>query len=284
MPELIHITDPADQRVDAYRNQRDAWLRARHNPDAIREDGRDQGVGFDGGGFMVEGSLVLRQLVASRYRARSLLVLEHRLEAIENELALLPGQTPLYVVDRDTMDAICGFNVHRGVLCAAERGPPLCTRDVLARARTLVVLEDLTNHDNVGGIFRSLAALGGPDESGVLLSPRCCDPLYRKSIRVSMGWALRVPFAFAEDWPGTLDTLAERAWTTVALTPGEQAQDLRELGPIERPALLIGAEGPGLSDTALARAAVRARIPIDPGVDSLNAMVAAAIALHALKR
>lgn len=284
MPELIPISDAADERVDPYRDQRDAWLRARHNPAAASDDSQPEGVGFDGGGFMVEGRLVLRQLVASRFRAQSLLVLEHRLEAIEDELGALPEATPVYMVDRATMAQICGFDVHRGILCAAERGQPLCAQDVLARAQTLVVLEDLANHDNVGGIFRSLAALGGPDRSGVLLSPRCCDPLYRKAIRVSMGWALRVPFAFADDWPGVLDNLGDAGWTTVALTPGEGAVDLDTVGGIERPALLVGAEEPGLSDAALARASVRARIPIDPGVDSLNAMVAASIALHALKR
>lgn len=285
MPHRIDITDPNDPRVDAYRAQKDAWLRARH-----RETGTHAGdaasaatrTGYDGGLFMAEGGLVLRQLVESRFQPESLLVIEARLGSIKDELARIPESTPLYVVTREAMESICGFDMHRGVLCAARRGTDRTVQELLLGSRVLVVLEDLANHDNVGGIFRSAAALAGPDRVGVLLSPRCCDPLYRKAIRVSMGWALRVPFATVEDWPGGLSRLHEAGWATLAMTPGEGALPIGEVGPIEKPAILIGAEGPGLSDGTLALASRRVKIPIHPGVDSLNAMVSASIAIERL--
>jgi len=180
------------------------------------------------------------------------------------------------------MEQVCGFDMHRGILCAARRGTDRTVAEVMDAAEVLVVLEDLSNHDNVGGIFRSAAALGGPDRVGVLLSPRCCDPLYRKAIRVSMGWALRVPFATIDDWPSGLARLHEAGWKTLAMTPGEGSEPIGGLGKIDKPAILIGAEGPGLSDEALALASRRVSIPIHPAVDSLNATVAASIAIERL--
>lgn len=286
MPQRIDITDPNDPRVNAYRAQKDAWLRARH-----REAGQHAeagaaadatGTGYDGGLFMAEGGLVLRQLVESRFQPESLLVIEARLGSIEEELARIPDSTPLYVVSREVMGSICGFDMHRGILCAARRGTDRTVEELMREAQVLVVLEGLANHDNVGGIFRSAAALAGPDRVGVLLSPRCCDPLYRKAIRVSMGWALRVPFARVEDWPGGLSRLHEAGWTTLAMTPGEGAVPIGEVGRVIKPAILIGAEGPGLSDQTLALASRRVKIPIHPAVDSLNAMVSASIAIERL--
>src|SRR5262249_36257417 len=151
---------------------------------------------------------------------------------------------------------------------------------MLASVRLLVVLEDLANHDNVGGIFRAVGALGGIGTAAAILSPRCCDPLYRKAIRVSMGMALRVPSARLEPWPAGLSALQEAGFTLLALTPRSDATPIDVLAPIAKPALLLGAEGPGLSDAAMAMADRRVRIPIARGVDSLNVVVATGIALH----
>ncbi|MEX0876934.1 MAG: RNA methyltransferase, partial [Phycisphaerales bacterium] len=155
---------------------------------------------------------------------------------------------------------------------------PLALAD---RSRALIVLEDLSNHDNVGSVFRSAAALGGAGV-GVLLSRRCCDPLYRKALRVSMGHALSVPFAMADDLPALMGDLEAMGYTTIALTPDPGSMTLDDsLEPgIQKPALCLGAEGPGLSDALLAAARQRVKIPMAEGVDSLNIAVAAAICMH----
>jgi tRNA G18 (ribose-2'-O)-methylase SpoU len=155
---------------------------------------------------------------------------------------------------------------------------------LFVKKSVLLVLEDLANHDNMGGLFRSLAALAGPDRAGVVLSTRCCDPLYRKALRVSMGCALRVEWAVAAQWPAALEQIAAAGFEVLAMTPGKGAQSLGELevvrgGSEKRIALVLGAEGPGLSKGALDACARRVKIPIDPSVDSLNVGVAGAIAL-----
>jgi tRNA G18 (ribose-2'-O)-methylase SpoU len=215
-----------------------------------------------------------------------------RLDSLWPDLQALPAGTPIFTADQDLMNGIVGFNIHRGVLAAGERPADPDLDLILASSATLLILEDLANHDNVGGIFRATAALGGIAVLGsassagasVLLSPRCCDPLYRKAIRVSMGAALQVPFSRLTPWPATLEDLRSRDWTLVALTPDPAAIPIDQLPPIPRPALMLGAEGPGLTDSALAAAGIRVRIPISPAVDSLNVVTAAAIALHRLAR
>ncbi|MEZ6318578.1 MAG: RNA methyltransferase [Phycisphaerales bacterium] len=289
MPRIEPITDADDPRVDVYRAQTDAWLRAAHHPDA---GAGATGTGYTGGVFMAEGELVLGHLLASRYEPESVFLTARRLESLGPRLDALPAGVPVYVAERAVMAAVCGFDIHRGVLAAARRGDPADALAIAERARTLVVLEDLANHDNVGSIFRSAAALVGLDRVGVVLSPRCCDPLYRKAIRVSMGLALRVPFATMDDWPGGLSRLRELGYETIALTPGAGAEDLACARDPGRPrpgasdpprtAIVIGDEGPGLSRGTLDACSRRVRIPIAEGVDSLNAGVAAAIALHAL--
>ncbi|MEQ8770777.1 MAG: RNA methyltransferase [Phycisphaerales bacterium] len=282
MPQIEPISDAADPRVDVYRDQKDAWLRAAHHPGG---DGTS-GTGYSGGLFMAEGELVLDHLLASEYEPESLLITPARWEGLNADtrgaVEALPGSVPIYLAEREVMAEVCGFDIHRGVLAAARRGPDRDPQDVARSARTLVVLEDLTNHDNVGSIFRSAAAISGIDRVGVLLSPRCCDPLYRKSIRVSMGLALRVPFATLVDWPAGLRELSALGYETWALTPGADAEDITvaRAVPRRRVALLVGSEGPGLTDAAIRASDRRVRIPIAPGVDSLNAGVSAAIALH----
>lgn len=249
------VGDPRDPRLADYLELREGELVKRR------------------GVFIAEGSLVVRALLSSRFRTRSLLVLEKHVEALSP-----PPEVPVYVAPREVMDAVAGFPIHRGVLAAGERGDGAAVSSVLGGEGAVVVLQGVSNHDNVGGIFRNAAALGA---SSVLLDETCADPLYRKSLRVSMGTALSVPFARAP-MGALLDALEARGYETIALTPAPDAVSLRDLHGVARPALLLGAEGPGLSAEVLARARRRVRIPIVPGVDSLNVATASAIALYAL--
>jgi tRNA G18 (ribose-2'-O)-methylase SpoU len=178
------------------------------------------------------------------------------------------------------MNAVAGFDIHRGVLASADRQPLPAPAGLLSRARRVAVLEDVNDHENLGVIFRNAAALG---VEAVLLSPECCDPLYRRSVRVSMGHVLDLPFAVLAPWPAALSSLGDAGFELVALTPDPAAGDIRHLGlgTARKVALMLGAEGPGLSAAALQHAATRARITMSPGVDSLNVGSAAAIAFHA---
>lgn len=232
--------------------------------------------------FVAEGALVVLELLRSRFPVHSVLVAQPRLDALRQAFESLPQGTPIYAAPQPVLDAIVGFHVHRGVLALAQRLPPASAPELLRVAPAAVVLEDLTNHDNIGGIFRCVAALAPPG-TPVLLSPGCCDPLYRKAVRVSIGHALRVPFATLEPWPGAIDALRSAGFDTLALTPGGDT-DLRPgaVAPGRRWALVLGSEGPGLTDAALAACGRRLRIPMSSGVDSLNVVVAAGVALHAL--
>ncbi len=311
MSRFLPIADPADPRVAIYANLKDRQLSAMGDAD---DDSRTaSGKNADapsglGGFFMAEGELVVRTLAHSAYQTHSLLLTPTRLQTMRDAIDALPTSTPVYLVEQPVMDQIVGFHIHRGVLAAARRPPVHVTHDLdrllappspAAAPRVLVVLEDLANHDNVGGIFRSVAALIGPANSGVVLSPACCDPLYRKSIRVSIGAALLVPWAAAPrstPWAQVLSRVKQAGYTLVALALDPRARDLRDIDPAKlsgtnarpgssaRIALLLGAEGPGLSPESLAQADVVARIPMDPSMDSLNVSVAAGIALHWLGR
>lgn len=260
---LQRVYDLADPRVAEYRNLRDADLRER-------------------GTFVAEGRLVVRALLTgSRFRARSVFVTEVALEALRDVLEPLDAEIPVYVATQDVMNAVAGFDIHRGCLASAERGEEGSPAEISARPGPVVLLEDLTNHDNVGAIFRNAAAFGA---AGVLLTERCCDPLYRKAVRVSMGGALRVPFARVADAPGAIGALREAGFTTIALTPSAEATDIAEYRAPEekRTALVLGTEGEGLSAAAMRACDARVRIAMAAGVDSLNVATAAAIALHRL--
>lgn len=277
----ITVSDLDDPRLIPYANQSDAWLRAKHNPRRI--EGPPDALSAQGL-FMAEGSLVVQQLIASDYPVHSVLVSADRLSSVREMLLALDPGVPIYVIAQEAMESLVGFPIHRGLLACARRTPPVPGTRILAQARTVVVLEDLTNHDNVGGIFRSVAALG-PPSSAVLLSDRTCDPLYRKALRVSMGWALRVPFAEMPRWHAQgVGALHDAGFTTIALTPSPDAIELPDLKvhAIQRPALIVGTEGPGLRPSTIRQARLRVRIPMSPGVDSLNVAVATSIALYAL--
>lgn len=266
------IADPDDPRVAAYRDVRER--------DAVGRQGL----------FVAEGEVVLRVLLgpAARFAADSILVAAKRLPALA-PLLERAGATPVFAAEQAVMDRIAGFAIHRGVLAIGRIGTPLSAAAILdgLGARAMVVAAfGIANHDNIGGIFRTTAALGGP-HAAVLLSPGCCDPLYRKALRVSIGHALRVPFTVTELDSGLWELLAARGFPTLALTPDPAAQPLQasasERGKL---ALVLGAEGPGLQPRTLdqiARAGGRhIRIPMTHGVDSLNVVVAAGIALSRL--
>ena len=267
--EPVAIADPADRRVDDYRQLHDA--RARR----LMERPDNSGPGF----FVAEGAHALGRLLASGRRLRSVLVDPVRLEALAGDLAGLDA--PVLVADQPTLRAVAGFPVHRGVLAAADRWPLPDPAELLAGAGRVAVLEDINDHENLGVIFRSAGSLG---VDAVLLSPRCCDPLYRRSVRVSMGHVLAVPWTRLEPWPDALGLVAGAGFSLVAFTPAAGAEPVAgwRPGPGERVAVLLGAEGPGLSPAALSAAHRRLTIPMRRPEDSLNVGSAAAIAFYAL--
>lgn len=263
------VEDAADPRLDDYRDLRDAALRVR------------QGV------FIAESREVVRQLLAgTRFRARSVLATAPALAALRPALDAADPAPRVLVAHHDVIRKVAGFDFHRGCLAVGERGAEPAP-DALVDppgARLVLVLENVSNPDNVGAIFRNAMAFA---VDAVLLSTRSVDPLYRKAIRVSMGGALRVPFARLSDWAGGLARLAAAGYAVVALTPSAAALELAHLG-VERPlpdrvALLVGAEGHGLGAEARDAAHLDVRIPMAPGVDSLNVATAVGIALHHLR-
>ncbi len=261
-----HISDPDDPRLADYRALTDVALR----------------IQFEAphGLFIAEGELVLRRALGAGYEPRSFLVDAKRLDQLT---AVTAGRAPLYTATQDLLQQVTGFHVHRGVLASFHRRPLPAASDVLASAGRVAVLEDVNNHTNVGAIFRGAAALG---MDAVLLSPSCADPLYRRSVRVSMGEVFAVPYARIQPWPSGLQDIRSAGFTVLALTPSPEAVPLQRLEPRHRsrPALLMGAEGTGLSTAALAFADQRVVIPMARGVDSLNVAAAAAVAFWELSR
>lgn len=230
--------------------------------------------------FVVEGLNPVRLLLASRFRTRSVLLVPSGIDALCDDLAQLDGGVPVYTAGHAVLRAITGYDFHGGHLAIGERAPdpPLDALLSPPGPRALVVMERLANPDNVGGVLRNAAAFGA---AAALLSPGCADPLYRRAIRVSMGNALVVPFAPLADWPRDLDRLRAAGYTIVALTPRPDAIDIARV-EARRVAILVGHESDGIGPPALASADVAARIPMAPGVDSLNAAAASAVALHRL--
>ncbi len=232
--------------------------------------------------FIAEGEVVLRVLLSQRrHEVESVLVSERRLATVTDLLAAAPGAVPVYVAPQSVMDGIVGFPIHRGVLAVGRRAPAQSPRDLLGalpRRSIVIVLIGLSNHDNVGGIFRNAAAFGA---GAVLLDPTSCDPLYRKAIRVSVGGSLLVPFTRGPV-SELLEALVAERFELVALSPGARTP-LASVPAPERVALLLGAEGPGLPDFVLAQARP-VRIPIAASFDSLNVATASGIALDHFAR
>lgn len=267
MPTVVPIADPDDHRVADFVGLTDPELRRL----------RERSDGGDGGFFIAEGDVVIRQLLRSPYRVRSLLLTPGRLVALEPELAGV--EAPVHVAAQPVMDAIAGFHLHRGALASADRRSLPDVATLAETADLLVVAEGVNDHENLGALFRNAAAFGA---AGVLLDPTTADPLYRRSVRVSAGQVLRTPFARATRWPAVLGELRARGFEVLALTPSPGADDLRLVRPRPRQVLLVGAEGPGLSAEAQAASDRRVRIVTAPRVDSLNVATAAAVALHHL--
>lgn len=265
--EVITIDDPADPRLADYANLTDAALRDRER------------LGLQPA-FIAEGEPVVRHLIGSRFPVRSVLVSPDKLDHLAELAGSLPLSCPLFVATPEIIRGIVGFPFHRGVLACGGRLPNPEPLALASTCRVLVICEDLCNPDNVGAVFRNLSALGGRG-CGVLLSPRCCDPLYRKAIRVSMGHALRIPFATLQPWPGGIAALKGLGFQTIALGLTSSAVPLQSLDParLTRPALIVGSEGPGLTHAALGASDLCARIPMAPGADSLNVAVALGVAL-----
>ncbi len=267
---MLTIDDPDDPRVAEYRNIPDPELLRAH------------------GVFIAEGRQVVRQLLASgRFETRSVLVSPAAFESLRDVLDARPA-LPVFVMPVDRMMALVGFDVHRGCLALGVRPPATPFESwwqEAAGSRLVVAAERIGNADNLGALFRNALAFGA---GGLLLSPGCCDPLYRKSIRVSTGAALRLPFTVDGQWPDSLRRLREAGARVLALTPQPPALDLDEalsaIEPGAALALLVGHEGDGLSDAAMLAAGERVRIALSPGVDSLNVATAAGIALHACRR
>ena len=261
---VVDITDPADVRVDDFRDLNSVDRR----PDL------PSGKGL----VIAEGVLVAQRMLASRFTPHAVLGTDRRLTELSADLAGV--SVPFFRASAEVMAQIVGFHLNRGVLAAARRPAERGVAEVLAGARTVAVLEGVNDHENLGSIFRNAAGLG---VDAVVFGAGCADPLYRRAVRVSMGHALLVPFARADSWPADLYLLRNNGFRLLAMTPGPQARDLSEVMDDlrdEKVAVLVGAEGPGLTEMALRAADVRVRIPMSRGTDSLNVATAAALAFY----
>ncbi|MEZ0449092.1 TrmH family RNA methyltransferase [Cellulomonas sp. ICMP 17802] len=268
---LQPVTDPADERLADYVSLTDVALRSRQEPAK--------------GLYIAESSTVLGRALAAGHRPRSILLSPRWLPDLERLLAGLPAddvEVPVYVAEEPVLEAITGFHVHRGALAAMHRPALEPVASLLAGARRVAVLEDIVDHTNVGAAFRSAAALG---VDAVLVTPRCADPLYRRSVRVSMGTVFQVPWTRIDPWPEGVAALREAGFVTSALALSDDAITLDELvaDPPARLALVLGAEGHGLKAQTIAACDRVVRIPMAGGVDSLNVAAAAAVAFWATR-
>jgi tRNA G18 (ribose-2'-O)-methylase SpoU len=261
---VCDITDPGDARLDNFRDLNSIDRR----PDL------PTGKGL----VIAEGVLVVQRMLASRFAPLAFLGTDRRLAELKADLA---GSTaPYYRVSAEVMARVVGFHLNRGVLAAARRPPEPSVAQVVDGARTVVVLEGVNDHENLGAIFRNAAGL---NVDAVVFGSGCADPLYRRAVRVSMGHALLVPYAHATDWPADLKTLQQKGFRLLAMTPNADATPLSvAMAAVrgERVAVLVGAEGPGLSRASMQASDVRVRIPMSRGTDSLNVATAAALAFY----
>jgi tRNA G18 (ribose-2'-O)-methylase SpoU len=265
--QLVRITDLSDPRLSDYVGLTDVALRGRTEP--------------AGGLYIAESAKVIARALAAGHRPRSVLLLDQWRE----EIAPLVEEfdIPVFVGDQALLETLTGFLLHRGALASMHRPTLPAVSDLLRDARRVVVLEDIVDHTNVGAIFRSVAGLGA---DAVLVTPRCADPLYRRSVRVSMGTVLQVPWTRLADWPDGADELHAAGFhiAALALAPTAVTLDDFAASPPARVALVLGAEGDGLSRAALAASDTVVTIPMMHGVDSLNVASASAVALYALRR
>ena len=264
MHQVVDIADPGDARLDDFRDLNSIDRR----PDL--PSGKGLVIG--------EGVLVVQRMLASRFTPHALLGTDRRLDELKEDLA--GARAPIYRTSAEVMARVVGFHLNRGVLAAARRVPEPSVAQVVDGARTVAVLEGVNDHENLGSIFRNAAGLGA---DAVVFGRGCADPLYRRAVRVSMGHALLVPYARATNWPTDLMTLKERGFRLLAMTPQSQACTLAEAmaAACDQPiAVVVGAEGPGLTTATLRLSDVRVRIPMSRGTDSLNVATAAALAFY----
>lgn len=264
--QVIRVHDLSDERLADYANLTDVALRRISEP--------------AGGLYIAESPKVIARALEAGHRPRSVLVIDRWLTDLE---PLIDGfDVPVFVGEPALLASLTGFSLHRGALAAMHRPALRPVSDVLRDARRVVVLEDIVDHTNVGAIFRSVAGLGA---DAVLVTPRCADPLYRRSVRVSMGTVLQVPWTRLAEWPDGADDLRAAGFHIAALALSDRAVDLDDFAaePPDRVALVLGTEGDGLSGSALAAADTVVTIPMLHGVDSLNVASASAVALWALR-
>jgi len=267
---LTHeVREPSDARLALYRDLKDSARRRR----------AELGEGV----FVVEGRLALEAALTSSYSLLSVLALERRLDVLSG--LRIPEGVPVLVASDEVMRTVTGFDVHRGLLALASRPTPTGPDELLARqpASPVVVVEGINDQENLGSIFRNAAAFGA---GAIFLDPTSSDPLYRRTVRVSLGLVLRVPFARLVPWPATLDLLRNEGFVLLALSPRAQAEPIAPVAhelKEERVALVVGAEGPGLSASVLGQCRA-VRVPMAPGADSLNVAAATAVALHRFSR
>jgi tRNA G18 (ribose-2'-O)-methylase SpoU len=262
----VEISDPTDPRLADYRDLRDVQLR--------------QSLEAEHGLFLAEGEKVVRRAVEGGFPVRSFLMAPRWLPGLADVIEA--SDAPCYVLPESLAEEVTGFHVHRGALASLRRTPLPTVDDVVDGARTLVVCEDVVDHTNMGAIFRSAAALG---VDGVLLSPRCADPLYRRSVKVAMGTVFALPWTRLPDWYNAMQEVAAHGFTTVALTLAEEAQPLDQaVAGLDKVALVLGSEGHGLSAHWKRTAQRSAVIPMRPGIDSLNVAAATAVACYETAR
>ncbi|GAA4716632.1 RNA methyltransferase [Nocardioides conyzicola] len=266
MATIVEITDPTDPRLADYRDLRDVELR-KH-------------LETEHGLFLAEGEKVVRRSAEAGFAPRSFLMAPRWVDGLADVLATTDA--PCYVLEEALVEQVVGFHVHRGALASYERRPLPSVASVLTGARSVLVLEDLVDHTNVGAIFRSGAAFGF---DAVLLAPRCADPLYRRAIKVGMGAVFSTPWTRLPDWYDALPDLSAAGFTTVALTLADDATPIEDaVDGVEKVALVLGSEGHGLSARWEEAADRRAIIPMRAGIDSLNVAAATAVACYITAR
>lgn len=269
-PSWKPVTDLADPRIAVFVGLRDAELRRR----------RESADGDLAGIFIAEGDIVVERALRAGYRLRSILVDASRVLPLPE---LVPADVPIYAASPDVVLKITGMGVHRGCMASFARRPVPSVAEVLADATRVVVLEGLSNPTNLGIIARSAVGLGA---DALLLDPSCCDPLYRRASRVAMGEVFALPYATTRRFPEGLTQVVDAGFSLLALTPDPAAESIDDLAfaPDEKVALVLGSEGPGLTEATMDAVGRRVRIPIHGGVDSLNVAAAAAIACYVLGR
>ncbi len=261
---VVDVADPADARLDDFRDLNSVDRR----PDL------PSGKGL----VIAEGVLVVQRMLASRFVPRAMMGTDRRLTELAADLNGVSA--PYYRVHPEVMADVVGFHLNRGVLASASRPGELSIAQVLNGARTIAVLEGVNDHENLGSVFRNGAGLG---VDAVVFGAGCADPLYRRAVRVSMGHALLVPYAWAADWPNDLHLLRDNGFQLLAMTPDPDACTLAEAMAAvadQKVAVLVGAEGPGLTERAMRASELRVRIPMSRGTDSLNVATAAALAFY----